>query len=545
MKTSTHFLSFFLPFFLVIAGCLAAADGYSQSGMPSIPPALYVSPQTGEFSTYHGSASKTTDKYEHGTLTIETKGPISAETKPADLSIGTSQTKSWTGTITPQKDGWAPAGQSVTAQVIGHFDTYFSRPSGSGAVGAVIESYYCATEGSTGDGCAYHGGNRGKHDIIHYVGDEAISIEVYSVSIKIKDIACSSEGVADEITLNADVFPSGGVITWNTPLGPATGNGVKISGKGLPDNFQISAVYTIEGVSASDSKKVMRNKLVGLTIPCCVDTVRKTKDIAVPTFDGPCHPFVFYTPEMLSPPAVLMTSTQKVTATSSSGETVSQNVELVNSNKSISKTPVQINFGQKVGEAVDHVLDAVMSGGPVNPCSKSGGFIPSGGINTEEMYICCPGTSDCVKKASKIAGQLTWNFGVTCQFPIPALSIPYVASVDAVVSAGFSAGIGVSYQSTCTSAGKICAEAEAKLSFGGGIGLTFLAGAAQGNAQLVCDAVGVKGTYCFTPPPAAGTGTITFGKIKVVGNLSLAWGLTSHSIEYTLFDGWPAKTFTF
>ena len=88
-----------LLFLMLLSVCIIQ----SQTSTPSVPSNLYISKQTGQSTSFTGSSSKTTDKYEHGTLVLQTNGPISITVNPEDLSIGTNQAK-----YTYQSDGqWA------------------------------------------------------------------------------------------------------------------------------------------------------------------------------------------------------------------------------------------------------------------------------------------------------------------------------------------------------------------------------------------------------------------------------------------------------
>lgn len=495
--------------------------------------------------SFSGGYSKSTDKYEHGTVSLTTKGPIQVNITPGDLSIGPNQSKTWNGTVKADAAAGPEAGTSASATITGDYNIWYSRPAEMSGGGAVENTYYCATVGSTGDGCAFHGGNRGEHQIVHKIGTENVSIEVYSIKVTIGEIACDATLTQDVLTLNAEVFPAGGNLTWTLPDGSkASGNGITVPTGLLGNEFTVSAEYEIQGVTYKDTKKVTRNKLIGFKLPCCIDNTKNVKDIAILEFDGPCHPPVAFNPATLSPPAILWSSEENVTATCD-GIALTASTNTVNTNKSINKTPVSIDFGAKVGEAMDKVFDALISGSPVNPCNKSGSLKPSGSISMEESRICCPDKDPCVQRSDKYSGAATWNYGVTCQFPIPAVSIPYIASLDLVVSAGFSAKVGVSYQTQCDPGGKFCVDAEASASFGGGVGATLLAGAIQANLQLIVDGITVKGSVCFVPQPTSGNASVTLGKLRVQGTVTAAWGLTSHSVDYTLFDGFSPMNVSF
>jgi hypothetical protein len=122
---------------------------------------------------------------------------------------------------------------------------------------------------------------------------------------------------------------------------------------------------------------------------------------------------------------------------------------------------------------------------------------------------------------------------MTCHFPI--LGVPFVATLDAVVSVNGSLSVSVSYQSQCNS-GQACTGINASISVGGGVGATGLSGLIQGNLQLIGSA-SASGQWCFYPQMQRPTGNVNFGNLQVVGTISGAWGLVSHSIQFTVFNG--------
>ena len=104
---------------------------------------LYVSKETGAYSKHSGSQSKSTDKYESGSVTLSTTGPIKYTVTPSTYSIGTEETKTWTGEIFPDT-GAAPApGSSADASITGNYDVKFSRPQGVGSGGTVLSTHQC------------------------------------------------------------------------------------------------------------------------------------------------------------------------------------------------------------------------------------------------------------------------------------------------------------------------------------------------------------------------------------------------------------------
>ena len=288
--------------------------------------------------------------------------------------------------------------------------------------------------------------------------------------------------------------------------------------------------------------KKIPQKLISFTMPCCIDGDVNVRDVAKYTFDNPSCPIpcgsIVFNPAVLSPVGASGNATQVVTATAC-GTTLSANVQVVNSNIVLSVTPLSINFAE-VGNKLKNALTAIFNGG-VSPCRPSGSLIPTGTINVETSNICCPDQNPCVKRSFKYSCSLTWNYGMTCHFPI--FGCPYVASLDAVLSANASASISASYQTTCT-AGKFCVNGNGTLSLGGGVGATLGYGFISADLQLVVSG-GLSVQYCFSPPPPAGTATVNVGQVQVVGTVSALWGLRTYSVAYTVYDGWTSPPFNF
>ncbi len=293
-------------------------------------------------------------------------------------------------------------------------------------------------------------------------------------------------------------------------------------------------------------------KLVSFSLPCCIDTTKKVSDIAIYQLAYPSAPAnpnncrivyrpctISFSPENISPPAVGVPSkTETVTATCG-GVSLTATTEAVNSNISLGVTPVSFNFAN-LGQTLKNAMDAIANGG-VSPCKPSGSLIPTGSVSIEASKICCPGNSPCVKTSTKVSGSVSWSYGTTCHFPI--FGCPYVASLDAVASANATLTIGGSYQSGCQQ-GKFCVNGSGGITAGGGVGATLLAGFVSADLQLLITA-GLTASYCFTPPPPAGTANLQVGPVQVVGTVSAMWGLVSHSVSYTVFNGWTSPPISF
>ena len=296
----------------------------------------------------------------------------------------------------------------------------------------------------------------------------------------------------------------------------------------------------------------LNQKLVSFSLPCCIDTIKNVRDIATvkliyppvpPNPKGckivyrPCN--VTFEPAKISPPAAVVASNTETVKATCGAVSLTATTEAVNGNISLGVTPVSFNFAN-IGKTFDNAISAIMNGG-VSPCKPSGSLIPTGSISIDASKICCPGNVPCVKTSYKVSGNVSWNYGATCHFPI--FGCPYVASLDAVLSANASVTIGASRQTGCTE-GKFCVNGNGTLTAGGGVGATLLAGFVSADLQLLVSG-GLTASYCFRPPPPAGTANLTLGPVQVVGTVSAAWGLISHSVSYTVFGGWNSPPINF
>ncbi|NTW33641.1 MAG: hypothetical protein HGB12_13650, partial [Bacteroidetes bacterium] len=318
----------FIAIYVILTIC--SADLYAQI-------ALYVSKQTNEFTQHSGSDSKTTDKYEHGTVTINLNPssdcPITYTLTPNDFSINVNETKSWQGVVKPDLSHIPTPGTSANASINGDYDVHFSRPEG-GSGGSIEGGYDCGK-------CPVHTSG-GHHDLIHKTGTITKDFVVHSVLVDIPDSIPCNDGIA---TLNATYYPAGGTLEWTTPSGTLTGNNLSYTlPTPLTDNI-IRVKYTIYGVSYSDTGYVRIAKLTGFNLPCCADTTQVVKDIAELTFDGVCHPKIKYTPDTVEQPALLPYYTYTVTAIdSNSGVSLTDTIVIVNKNQALSVTPLAADF---------------------------------------------------------------------------------------------------------------------------------------------------------------------------------------------------------
>ncbi len=235
-----------------LAACLSilpAGAIWAQSSTP-----LYISKQTGEKSKFNGSNSKTTDKFESGSVKIKKTGPINYTVTPNELSIGPEQTKTWQGEVSPETHGAPPAGKSANANISGDYKVTYSRPAGTGSGGTVKSTYSC---GSGGGGCEFHGNSGGTHEIVEKTGTESIDFTVYSIKVTLPDTIClsSSAGTSAQGVVNAVSFPgSGGSFAWKSLSNDITitnGNtqAATLTLSDTTKTGQVEVKFTIEGVS--------------------------------------------------------------------------------------------------------------------------------------------------------------------------------------------------------------------------------------------------------------------------------------------------------
>ncbi len=203
---------------VIVLLCGAASISFAQ-----IP--LYYSQQQGKGTSYSGTYTKKTNKYESGSAKFTTEGPIKISVLPQDMSIGEKQEKTWSGTvsITQAPEIGTTAEASITADYTYSFDKWI---------------------GSTTD-----------PQIETYSGSETRSFIIYSIKASLPDTIC-----IDRKTLSGEAsvtsFPStGGSYTWRALTGSisVSGEGSKVTLKLSDEKAEgmVEATFSIEGVSYS------------------------------------------------------------------------------------------------------------------------------------------------------------------------------------------------------------------------------------------------------------------------------------------------------
>lgn len=284
-------------------------------------------------------------------------------------------------------------------------------------------------------------------------------------------------------------------------------------------------------------QKTCESKLIGIILPACINKEVYVRDVAKLVYsrkDCPAKGTVTFEPEKIGPSEEEPTVNITVKATQD-GATVSTTTVAVNEDAGFELAKPDIDF-DKIEKAMDEALELLDRG---SPCKPSGSF--ENGIKQEIIILCCTKHKDPVSNGVRITGEASCSYGATCHFPI--FGCPYVASLDAVVSAQLGLAVAASYQSGCDG-GKYCVNASGSFSIGGGAGATLGAGLARASLQLVASG-GINANYCFRPEPAKGQAVLNVGNVSVVGEVSGLWGFVSHRVNYKVFDGWTSPPIEF
>ncbi len=488
---------------------------------------LFVSKQTGQFSTYQGQNGKTTDKYESGNVNIVSEGPIQWSVTPNQLNIGPNQTINWTGTLKPDVANAPAAGTSVQAKITGNYNVTFSRPSGGGGDGNVVDTYNCG-------GCSVHAGDpNATHDIVNKLGSYDVPVTIYSIKVTMDNDPVCSNG---SVTLSATPYPGSGDVTWQTPFGQFSGTNVVAA---VPAGFAggpITVTYTVQGVSYSDTRIMPPNTGTLQTFTAtqmCVGANTAVPAVTQVTFNGNGCPAnnLIYVPLNIGPSAMWEVVDVPLSVTSGA-ITKNASIKAVNKDK-VTTQSFQINFS---ADPIQNIID-VISG---RRCNSGGSLVPNGQFSRATFQECC---NTFIKGQTKYEGQMNWSYGINCRFPF--YGIPYVATADFLCGASLNASLAINATTQCVGAPQICADFAANGSISGGLGVSLAAGFITADVQVVIEGLGFSGNYCFAPPPMQGKIKGTLGKIKVVGTVTGGWGMASYSVDYVLFQGIDTPEFTF
>ncbi len=216
---------------------------------------VYISKQTGEYwPDCEGVGTKTTDRYEHGCVTITNEGPIFYGVIPNDFCIGKSTTKSWEGWGHPDVDMGPPPGESEPAMLKLDYDVHYSRPveflGGVEIPCGVIYSevveggYSCST-------CVFHEpAEIGFHDLIHKTGAITVNFNVHSLNINVPNV-CFETGKSK--TVFAETYPTDkGMVSWEPQSNEITivaeNRTATVTGN-TPGIYPVTATLNVLGVT--------------------------------------------------------------------------------------------------------------------------------------------------------------------------------------------------------------------------------------------------------------------------------------------------------
>lgn len=173
------------------------------------PTTLYVSKQTGQYTSFEGGYSKSTDKYEEGHTVVSVSGPIQYSVDPSDMTIAPNQSKSWTGKIWADPGAAPEPGQSAQATLTAVYHIKFSRPQGSGGGGSVVSTYECSPHSNKG--CNYHSEN-GTHEIVAQDSTMVINFVVESINVTAPDTIVMCTNSTKVVAANGT--PANGNYSW-------------------------------------------------------------------------------------------------------------------------------------------------------------------------------------------------------------------------------------------------------------------------------------------------------------------------------------------
>jgi hypothetical protein len=515
---------------------------------------LFYSKQTGQYTHWSGSASITTDRFEHGWIKIDSvTGPILWHIDDS-LEIDINQTKSWAGWIMPDTSlivdtGW------IKANLHAEYDVHYSKPHESEElVGYPMYVLYTKNEVTEGTdtctgGCGFipHNGIKGVHDSIHSTGSIDIDINIYSISIEIDEAKTSfvlnSSGnlIATLVSkpCPADVYNVAEKITWETPDGLYSGQNVTCPiSSWMPDqNILIIVTYEIQGIKCYDTANIMLtyDKLIGFKLPNCIDTTISVAEIAQLEWQGSGNikPEVYFDPDILKLPVLFQYYDTVVTAYSLTS-TIKDTIYVVNSDNKLSIEP---SFDlSKLNDAIENFKKTLaillITSGP--PCEETGSLLPTGTFKIEIYKQCCNNTV--VRNATDLTVALSWVYGSECEWHFPFPSFPLL-SFDLLFSHEVEGGVSHVWKMICTdTVTKKCLKIDVGFSVSGGIGFTLALGLASANVQLVIDAATVNAEFCYSPPPRTLIATGIVGALNIEGSINFAWGLTSLPISYSLWE---------
>ncbi len=277
-----------------------------------------------------------------------------------------------------------------------------------------------------------------------------------------------------------------------------------------------------------DDNCLPKKKLSAFSLPCCIDYEAMVSVIAKTEFapQSDCRdPRIIYTPSWLA-----LSGGQSVkTVTASDGQnTLTATTIVVDPNVGLEGTAVQVPI-ENWSKKLEKIMELLKNNQFPGTCDPQLEF--SGGINIKKSFLCCG--NSCVKESFKFSGNFAASFGASCHLPV--YGIPWFAALDAVISANATANISPNFSLPCQG-GKGCVDFGSNLNIGGGAGFTLAAGALRASIQVIGGG-GFNGNWCFYPEVENIKGDWQINPLKLVGTVTTAWGMSTHNIEYVIFNG--------
>jgi hypothetical protein len=186
------------------------------------------------------------------------------------------------------------------------------------------------------------------------------------------------------------------------------------------------------------------------------------------TFDPPNAPY---------PLPGLQTQTKTVVVSTKCAEwgpSLNESVQILVVNEDIFTTS-QVTVGdiEKALEKVEAAIKLISEKAniPGSPCEVSKPALTKV-FAVSTGTLCCP-TKGCAIEQRKVSGTAKFCAGFECDWPIPSLTIPLVASVNLAASFKTCLGIGVEYKDKCDG-GDVCLKGVSEVKIGLGISAIIL-----------------------------------------------------------------------
>jgi len=271
---------------------------------------LYVSKQTGEFTSFSGQGTKTDDQFSSGTCSLSTSGPIKYTLDPSLLSIGPSQTVTWKGKIMADVSAAPSPGYASPATLTGNYFVSYKT-------GGVFDP---TTGKWTVEGHMVSGS-----------GSESLGFIVYSVGVQITSdtVLCMADLPFQMV---AQGFPDGGAFNWtstdpNVNIVNFNGGNAIVNLVNNPGSGVLSVKYSVGGVSYTKTVTITSvNGPPDFYTPACVPDGTNTQGIV--TLMGPAPRLTTILPATLNVPPGQAEAMIPISVTAC-GKTITHNIRVI------------------------------------------------------------------------------------------------------------------------------------------------------------------------------------------------------------------------